>query len=69
MCQHNKAVVLLSHNVDQDVDDRGISDYKPGIEDMDSLTRASKMLCNVIYHWPGYVDFQKDVAFLYNVDE
>ena len=39
---------MTSHIVDQDVD--GTSDCKPGNEVMDSLARASNMLCNVIYH-------------------
>ena len=68
MRQRNIAVVLLwrhtTLNRTRTIAD-GISDFKPGIEVMDSLTRASKMLCNVIYHCAslkhtnGLVDFQK----------
>ena len=53
MRQRNIAVVLLWRHTTltrmRTIAD-GTSDYKPGIEVMDSLTRASKMLCNVIYH-------------------
>ena len=53
MRQHNIAVVLLWRHMTltrtRTIAD-GTSDCKPGIEVMDSLTRASKMLCNVIYH-------------------
>ena len=27
------------------------------------------LLFGEAYQWPGYVDFQKDVAFLYNADK
>ena len=45
---------MTSHDVDQDAD--GTSDCLP-------LHQPEA------YQWPGYVDFQKDVAFLYNSDE